>query len=194
MTKDQILSQIRRVANERGGHVSLRAFVDATGIPEKQFLGKHWARWNQALTEAGVAPASFLRPPSNEHVVIEAFARLAERLQKWPTQNELKLERRRDPSFPGLKVFRRLSNEGSLSQKLAAYCADRLDLATAGKVAAEQTASDAPGSFVLGRAPINGYVYMMRSGRRYKVGHTTSPSRRHREVRLDLPDRRTSCM
>lgn len=40
----------------------------------------------------------------------------------------------------------------------------------------------------LGRTPINGYVYMMRSGRRYKIGHTTSPSRRHREVRLDLPD------
>ena len=29
---------------------------------------------------------------------------------------------------------------------------------------------------------------MMRSGRRYKIGHTSSPSRRHREVRLDLPD------
>jgi len=28
----------------------------------------------------------------------------------------------------------------------------------------------------------------MRSGRRSKIGHTTSPSRRHREVRLDLPD------
>lgn len=188
MTKDQILSQIRRLAKERGGHVSLRAFVDATGIPEKQVLGKHWARWNQALTEAGVAPASFLRPRVNEDFVIEAFARLAERLQKWPTQNELNLERRRDPSFPSLKVFRRLSNEGSLSQKLAAYCADRSDLATAAKVAAERNASEAPGSFVLGRAPVNGYVYMMRSGRRYKVGYTTSPSRRHREVRLDLPD------
>jgi hypothetical protein len=29
---------------------------------------------------------------------------------------------------------------------------------------------------------------MMRSGRRYKIGHTTSPVRRHREVRLELPD------
>ena len=29
---------------------------------------------------------------------------------------------------------------------------------------------------------------MMKSGRRYKIGHTNSPARRHREVRLDLPD------
>ena len=40
----------------------------------------------------------------------------------------------------------------------------------------------------IGRVPITGYVYMMRSGRRYKIGHSNSPSRRHREVRLDLPD------
>ena len=40
----------------------------------------------------------------------------------------------------------------------------------------------------IGRAPISGYVYMMRSGRPYKIGYTNSPSRRHREVRLDLPD------
>lgn len=40
----------------------------------------------------------------------------------------------------------------------------------------------------VGRSPINGYAYMMKSGRRYKIGRTNSPSRRHREVRLDLPD------
>lgn len=28
----------------------------------------------------------------------------------------------------------------------------------------------------------------MTSGPRYKIGHTNSPSRRHREVKLDLPD------
>jgi hypothetical protein len=35
---------------------------------------------------------------------------------------------------------------------------------------------------------IQGYVYMMRSGRHYKIGYTSSPSRRHREVSLDLPN------
>jgi hypothetical protein len=43
-------------------------------------------------------------------------------------------------------------------------------------------------TLVPGPEPITGYVYMLRSGRRYKIGHTTSPARRHREVRLDLPD------
>lgn len=176
------------MAKERGGHASLRAFLDATGIPEKQLLGKYWARWNQALAEAGVTPASFFRPRTDENSVIEAFAQLVERLQKWPTQNELNLARRRDTSFPSLKVFRRLSSEVPLAQKLAAHCVDRPDLATAAKIAAERAAVEAPEPFLLGRAPVNGYVYMMRSGRRYKIGHTTSPSRRHREVRLDLPD------
>ena len=35
---------------------------------------------------------------------------------------------------------------------------------------------------------IRGYVYLLRSGRRYKIGKSTDPSRRFREVRLELPD------
>ena len=35
---------------------------------------------------------------------------------------------------------------------------------------------------------VRGYVYMLRSGRRYKIGKSNDPSRRWREVRLELPD------
>lgn len=38
---------------------------------------------------------------------------------------------------------------------------------------------------------IQGYVYMLRSGRKYKVGFTSSPVRRFREVKLELPDETT---
>ena len=37
----------------RGGHVSIRAFRAATGIPDHQILGTYWATWNEALAEAG---------------------------------------------------------------------------------------------------------------------------------------------
>ena len=35
---------------------------------------------------------------------------------------------------------------------------------------------------------MKGYVYMLRSGRRYKIGKSTDPSRRYREVRSELPE------
>lgn len=188
MTKEDILSEYHRLCKARGGHVGLRTFVQVTGIPEKAFLGVYWTKWNDFVTEAGQATARFFRDKTDENTVIEALAQLVERLRKWPTENELRLERRHNGSFPSLKVFRRLSQETSLASRLAVYCADRENLSNAARITMERTEVGKNEPPVLGRAPINGYVYMMRSGRRYKIGHTTSPSRRHREVRLDLPD------
>lgn len=188
MTKDEILSEIRRVARERDGRVGLKSFLKATGIPEKQILGKHWATWNEVLTDAGIATTSFLRPRTDESSVLESVAQAIQRLKKWPTENELSLERRRDSSFPSLTVIRRLRQSRRLARLLGVHCANRPDLVDAAKIAAHQTMSGSGEVSAIGRAPVQGYVYMMRSGRRYKIGHTSSPSRRYREVRLDLPD------
>ncbi len=188
MTKDEILSEIRRLAEERGGRIGLAAFLQATGIPEKQILGKHWARWNDALADAGIATASFGTPRSDETSVLEAVAQMIQRIKRWPTESELSLERRRDSSFPSLGVIRRLRKPGSLGRLLIAHCAKRPDLVDAARIAANHTTSNSGEVLTNSRAFVQGYVYMMRSGRRYKIGHTTSPSRRHREVRLDLPE------
>src|SRR5882672_767991 len=135
MTKEQILSDIRRVAKQRGGRVSLDAFLAATGIKEHQLLGTFWATWNEAVAEAGLPTSRFARPKTEESSIIEPFADLVERLKKWPTQNELLLERRRDGSFPSLKVIRRLSQAPAFASKLAAYCTDRETLSTAARCA-----------------------------------------------------------
>lgn len=188
MTKEAILTEIRRLAGERNGRIGLRAFVKATGIPEKQILGKHWATWNEAVADAGIETATFARARTPEQSALEAFAQLATQLKAWPTENQLSLARRRDPGFPSLKVFRRLRSAGDLPAKLLKHCADRSDLATAKELATAQLSSAAPQSETYDRAPVQGYVYMLRSGRRYKIGRSNSPTRRHREVRLDLPD------
>jgi hypothetical protein len=188
MTKEAILSEIRRAAAERGGRVGLAAFLASTGVPEKQILGKFWATWNEALTEAGIETATFEKPRTPEETVLEALAQLVVRLGKWPTENELSLQRRRDKSFPSLGVIRRLRREGNVKSKLLAHCAGRSDLAPAREVVAQLPESGADDRTSIGRAPVQGFVYMMRSGKRYKIGYTNSPARRHREVRLDLPD------
>ena len=120
--------------------------------------------------------------------ILPAFASLVERLKKWPTQNDLLLERGRDSSFPSLKVVQRLTKTPSFTSKLLAYCSDDEKLSTAARIATERIEAQEAEPSLLGRASINDYVYILRSGRRYKIGHTTSPSHRHREVRLDLPD------
>lgn len=186
-SKDEIVAAIRREAAALGGHVGLRAFQRRTGIGDKQFLGVYWATWNEALAEAGLSTQSFDRSPTDETSLLEAVAALVGRLNKWPTETEFNLERRRNQSFPSLKAIRRLSRSGVLESKLMEFCSKRPALTVVGSIAAKRheirKAEQSANSM-----PIEGYVYMMRSGKRYKIGHTTSPSRRHREVRLDLPD------
>ena len=76
VTKEAILAELRRLARDRNGRVSLRAFLTATGIPEKQILGKYWATWNEAVADAGLETASFARPRTPEESVLEALAQI----------------------------------------------------------------------------------------------------------------------
>jgi hypothetical protein len=70
-----------------------------------------------------------------------------------------------------------------------AYCANRPELEVARRIVADRAANTSSTEDTVSPAnSVQGYVYIMRSGRRYKVGRSNSPSRRHREVRLDLPD------
>jgi hypothetical protein len=56
MNKDTILREIRRTAAENGGlPVGSRKFAQLTDIHPADWSGKLWARWGDALQEAGFA-------------------------------------------------------------------------------------------------------------------------------------------
>jgi len=188
MTKNDILKLIRNPAAGEGGDVGLRRFIALSGVKEKQIIGAHWPTWNDAKREAGLQTAAFMRPRLAEESVLPAFATLLAQLGKWPTESALRLAKRRDGQIPSVKVSRRLENDPEFMEKLRDYCKARPQFASVVSLITQRSRNIYQASSI---TPVSvvGYVYMMRSGRRYKIGHTSSPSRRHREVRLDLPQR-----
>ena len=57
MIKQHILDEIRRTAQaNRGVPLGRDRFSQETGIKELDWFGKYWARWGDALREAGFAP------------------------------------------------------------------------------------------------------------------------------------------
>jgi len=121
MTKDAIIQRIRELAAERGGHVSFRVFVSETGIKDKWLRGQEWwTGWNSLLSEIGLNTRRVRCPGTPLLRIAEAVAILIEREGRWPTEDDLRRERKRDPSFPNLGVISPIRRNGALAKSIVA--------------------------------------------------------------------------
>ncbi len=64
VNKQIILAQIKKTAAENGGvPLGVLRFENATGIKQTEWLGRYWARWSDAVREAGLALATQFTKP-----------------------------------------------------------------------------------------------------------------------------------
>src|ERR1700686_2157649 len=96
ITKEQILGEIKRIAAEnKGVPPGVQRFRTETGISDSAWSGKYWARWGDALREAGFSPNVWQAPHSDD-VFIQSYIRLIRELGHFPAVRELSLKRRQD--------------------------------------------------------------------------------------------------
>jgi hypothetical protein len=127
LTKEHILSEIRRTAAENGGvPIGQEKFPEVTGIQRKDWLGKHWAKWGDAVREAGFEPNQ-LQGRANEDELLTHLARLTRELGKFPSTNDIKLKAREEPGFPWHNTFDKLGNTRAKATRLLQFCKERRD-------------------------------------------------------------------
>jgi hypothetical protein len=191
MTKEHILSEIRRTAAANGGvPLGVGRFFAEAGIQESDWRGKFWARWGDALKEAGFQPNEFNSARTGEDL-LNNLAVLVRELGRFPVIAEIKLKARSDPKFPSHNTFRRYGGQRALATHLEKFCRDRgeNDLAELCAVAAKtDDADDAEEVSEETAAGELGYVYLMKAGRFYKIGRTNALGRRERELAIQLPE------
>jgi hypothetical protein len=188
--KQHILAEIKRLADASGGRPpGIRAFESQTGIKESEWFPHLWLRWSEAQKEAGYAPNAMVEARSEESL-LESFARLAQRLGRFPIQGELIRESKASDSFPSEKGFRRFGGKAKLLSALAAFCRrhpgfeDVLALcegAVAFKKADDKIREPRKSEVT------TGFVYLMKSGPHYKIGRTNSLGRRAWELSIKIP-------
>jgi hypothetical protein len=188
--KDHILKEILRTATANGGVSPGKArFLEETGIKESDWKGKFWARWSDAVREAGIQPNT-KTIAYDEGVLIEKFIAVMRDLGRFPIIAELRLKGRSDPTLPNEKTFGRFGTKHQFAAKIRDYCHGRegYEDVTAicttlidGHYAQSEDETESEESI--------GFVYLIKAGRNYKIGRSNSVGRREYELAIQLPDK-----
>ena len=186
--REHILSEIRRLAKETGTVPGYRTFERETGIARHEWMGKYWARWGDALSEAGYSSNEFGRKLDTASILTAIIA-ACRHYNKIPTQAELKIYRRTEPAIPSSRA---ISNHFQSRAGLLAALAKRVsedesysDIAVMLPSDVQETPKKLPSS---AKNP-DGFVYLIKSGDFYKIGRSDDLERRVKEIRTALPDK-----
>ena len=187
--KQFVLSEIRRTAALNGGKpLGIGRFKTETGIAQHEWSGIHWARWSDALSEAGFEPLEWTQA-LNEEEMIEAMARLVRRYNRFPVKPEIFIEKRGNPQVPTPTVFfKRFGGRSEAIQKVRDYCSSRKEysdvFAILEREVTDETGTNGSAEINTGAAKSSpsGYVYLVKSGRVYKIGHSENHWRRKSEL------------
>jgi hypothetical protein len=192
MNKEHILAEIRRTTALNGGvALGTERFFQETGIKLSDWMGKLWARWGDAVKEAGLTPNA-LQARFDDELIIESYIALLREIGRLPVIAELRLRASQDKTFPSHNTFGRFGNKKQLIKKLVEYCEDKQGyedvLAIAVPRLTEVIATNEDADSGNESEEAIGFVYMLKAGRNFKVGRSSSFDRRSRELKIQLPE------
>ncbi|MCP4201279.1 MAG: GIY-YIG nuclease family protein [bacterium] len=191
MDKKHILAEIRRTAVGNGGLPwSSRRFEAETGIKESEWAGVHWARWADAVEEAGFSRKT-LAQASDEEALLDAYIQLIRYLGRFPVRNELRMRARSSLESAHDDGFNnRWGGKVQTAARILAYCRSVGGYEDVASICAPIAARAADKSESgLGKAEENiGYVYLAQFQQsHYRIGRTKRVSQSEAELSAALP-------
>lgn len=194
MTKDHILREIRRTAQANSGMpLGVQSFFKETGIKEAHWKGKFWARWNDAVREAGFEPNQF-QQPFEETSLIDKFIPAMREFGRFPVNAEMRMRKRSDPTFPNEKTLKeRFGGRKEFASKILTYCQSRDGFEDVAAICTAALSVEDPETEDRIRPDEDeGFVYLIKSGRFYKIGRSNSAGRREYELAIQMPEKVTT--
>lgn len=186
--KQHILDEIKRLAVD-GEAPGWRRFRNETGIRASEWL-RFWPRWGDALREAGFE-ANEKQTAYSPETLIEKYILLARDLGCLPTAAEFHIRSLNDETFPSEKTIRsRFGGKRAIVTAVAKFCESHTGYEDVLEWCLAYTSKPKPDEETDDKADEEiGFVYLLRSGRYYKVGKSNAAGRRERELQIQLPER-----
>ncbi len=102
--KERIVNEINRLAEFNGRRApGQKRFEKETGIGTSVWRGKLWAKWSDAVAQAGFAPKS-LNASLNSDKVLDDFAAACRHYGQPPSYAELRHYGQARPNFVGVNT------------------------------------------------------------------------------------------
>ncbi len=162
-----------------------------TGIRETDWIGRYWVRWSDAVIEAGFKPNE-MQTAYDDADLVRQLAELTRAVGHVPTEAEIRMRRRQDPDFPSHGTFQRLGSRAARIALIAEFCETDpkyADVLAIVGPAAEVEVHHPDVEKTDDLSNVDGFVYLLKSGKHYKIGQTNHLGRRAYEIDLQLPER-----
>ncbi len=185
VSREKIIQEIRSLAADKNGEPPGQIhFASKTGIEPHKWRGKYWARWGDALVEAGYEPKQWNSKLNTDDLLI-SIADFVLSMKKMPTKSEMELARRNGRDIPVYSVITRhfggknglVNSLRSLSNTNPKYnqLATLLPNVSSEPTAAKSTSED-------------GWVYLLKSGKYFKIGRSKNLEKRVKQIAVTLPE------
>jgi hypothetical protein len=193
MTKEYILSEIKRTAAENGGiPLGIDRFREATGIRKEDWYGIFWTKWSDAQKEAGLEPNRFGLPAFDESWMLHKIIDYIREVGHFPTKPEFKIKRFNDSEFPNIVTLRRrLGTKPQMIEKVIDYCRDNngfddiIDICL--PLCGSPNSSKELSESISDANEKIGHVYLLKHDKVYKIGKSIDASRRYKDIKVQMP-------
>jgi hypothetical protein len=184
--RDQIVSEIRRLAAMNGGHPPGRMkFERESGIKMTAWYGVFWSKWGDALAEAGFT-SNKLAEKTQVGVLFENLTRACRHYGRIPTSGELRMYGRQQVGFPSHSTFTNaFPSRTDMIVQFGAWVKE--NGAVSDVLPMLPTIEPVKRMFDTVKLS-EGYVYLIQSGSFYKIGRSNELERRVKQIRVALPD------
>ncbi|CCB65402.1 conserved protein of unknown function [Hyphomicrobium sp. MC1] len=182
--RERIISEIQRLTKANDGTPPGRQSFEAeTGIRLGDWYGVYWARWGDAVAEAGFQPNE-RQGKFDRDTMLNLVALACRHFGKLPTEGELRLYRRTHPDFPSPSTIQNaFSPKTELIEALRIWTNERSGYSDVALMLPASIPEKPDRS-----REVLGSVYLLQSGSNYKIGRSDEIERRIREIRVALPD------
>lgn len=181
-----IIVELKRAASELGRTPGRQAFEAITGIRESDWLGIHWARWNDVVRAAGLSENAMNGKYDAERL-LEQLYEICQSLGHFPTTPELKIYSRERSDFASKNTFANAfgSKDQMISRLRDWMITNRPDDPLIATLEVTKPREQSEGE----RTTKYGWVYLLWSGAHYKIGRSDELERRVKQISIALPER-----